>query len=435
MRKEIKILKEETLTKGVTQTNSLDVNKIKGDTMSNATTASPTTTLNVNNIIRDGVTENHDGVMSVTKFKLNENNIDMYGKYEQKHIENLQDSIIKDGLKNPIVLYSDGITIKSGHNRFFAIKGLGYTELPYVLSNESKPKSVLKEMISLAIENMGRPANMGRSFSSVKIMSEAFASENDGVQPKTSDVKGFCSYHQIGYESYTKLSALEQKHPDLFDRVIEGKQSLSSAWTDKTMRENGNGVTLNQTPFMNGLLGLKEINYGIGTVSAVRGQMESITINKPGGEMSPAFGEMQKNIMGGIVHEIFTNSIKDIVNYTTGKDTLTAPKNNGLYDLEAEMENSGIETKTCVTETGKKPKFVTHRYKNGYHVLLSITPNGNRAFAGYGVIPVECWRKGMPVGTLDINKLITVSTFNVLIGSLEEENGKVVVNHDNILVG
>ena len=41
----------------------------------------------------------------------------------------------------------------------------------------------------------------------------------------------------------------------------------------------------------------------------------------------------------------------------------------------------------------------------------------------------------MPVGTLDINKLIKVSTFNVLIGSLEEENGKVVVNHDNILVG
>ena len=215
MRKEINIVKKETPTVGVTQTNSLDVKNQKGDIMS--TTASSTKTLNVNNIIRDGVTENYDGIMSVTKFKLNENNLDMYGTYEKKHIENLQESIVKDGLKNPILLYSDGTTIKSGHNRFFALKGLGYSELPYILSNESKPESVLQEMISLAIENMGRPANMGRSYSSVQIMSEAFASENDGVQPKTADVKGFCSYHQIGYDSYTKLSSLEQKHPDLFD--------------------------------------------------------------------------------------------------------------------------------------------------------------------------------------------------------------------------
>ncbi len=39
----------------------------------------------------------------------------------------------------------------------------------------------------------------------------------------------------------------------------------------------------------------------------------------------------------------------------------------------------------------------------------------------------------MPVGTLNIDKLIDVSTFNVLIGSLEKENGKVVVNHDSVL--
>ena len=33
-----------------------------------------TATLNINNIIRDGVTENYDGVMSLSNFKLNENN-------------------------------------------------------------------------------------------------------------------------------------------------------------------------------------------------------------------------------------------------------------------------------------------------------------------------------------------------------------------------
>ena len=61
-----------------------------------------------------------------------------------------------------------------------------------------------------------------------------------------------------------------------------------------------------------------------------------------------------------------------------------------------------------------------------------MTPNGDRFFAGYGVIPADCWKKGMPVGTLDMNKLSEVSTFNVIIGSIEMENKKLVVHHDKV---
>ena len=71
-------------------------------------------------------------------------------------------------MKNPIVVYSDGKTLKSGHNRLSALLKAGIKEVPYIISNEAKPQSEMQEMISLAIENMGRPANVGRSYYSVK---------------------------------------------------------------------------------------------------------------------------------------------------------------------------------------------------------------------------------------------------------------------------
>ena len=156
--------------------------------------------MKVNDIIKKGVTEKYDGIMSVTDFKLNENNITMYGTYEENHISNIQKSIVKDGLKNPIVVYDDGKTIKSGHNRYFAIKKLGILKAPFNVSEESKPESELDEMISLAIENMGRPANMGRSYTSVVKMSEIYSTENEGKTPKK-EIERFCSYTIIYFFS------------------------------------------------------------------------------------------------------------------------------------------------------------------------------------------------------------------------------------------
>ena len=207
--------------------------------------------------------------------------------------------------------------------------------------------------------------------------------------------------------------------------------AINAAMNEIQMR-NQSIVKLNRTPFMNGLIGVGEINYSLGALTNVINQIQSIKVMKPGGIEANAFNEIQKNTMGGIVHEIFTNSIRDIVNYNKNEEVLTAPKNQSLYDLEAMNYNSGIETKTCVTENGKKPKWVTHRYKDGYVLLLSLTPNGKRAIAGYGDIPGSCWKPGKPVGQIDLQKLAEVDTFNWVIGSIELEEGKVIAIHEKI---
>lgn len=388
-------------------------------------------TLPVSKMIREGVTEKYDGIIQIASLIMNENNRKMYGKYEEEHILNVQTSILRDGLIKPVVVYAGSTDLKSGHNRSYAALKAGFTEIPYVVSTEAKPQSKLQEMISLSIENMGRPANVGRSYFSVKTMCEVYSNENSGFEPKTDEIKLYCSYHQISYDSFVKIKKLEVEAPDLFQKVVDSKMAITAAINELTMRGQSI-IKLSETPFMNGLIGLGEINYALGCVCVVKNKIDSITIRKPGGAEEMAFQSIQKNTMGGIVHEIFTNAIRDIVNYSKGENVLDAPKNQALYDLEAIKYNSGIETKTCVTESGKKPKWVTHRYKDGYVLLLSLTPNAKRAIAGYGVIPGSCWKPGKPVGTIDLEKLAQVSTFNWVHGSIEIENGKVVATHDKI---
>lgn len=378
------------------------------------------------------ITEKYDKIVDIRTLVMNPTNLKMYQEYENDYINDLSILIRKEGLKNPIVLYKDGVTIKSGHNRLLASKQLGEVEVPVIISNEEKPTSILQEMVSLAIENMGRPANMGRSYRSVKGMIEAFVKENNGQQPTTSEIKQYCSMHQLGYDSYSKLGQIELTHPTLFKKVLEGKMSLTAAVNETKILSNN--VSLSKTPFMESMVGTQELNYSISRVTGVMSQLPNIMIMMPDGTQTSAFenGDIQAQTMGGIVHELFTNAVRDVVNHKNGESILTAPKNSKEFDLEAINYNSGIETKTCVTEQGKKPKFVGHRYKDSYTLLLSLTPNRKRAFAGYGIITADCWKPGKPVGTLDIKKLSECKTFNVIIGEIEVDGDKVIVNHDKI---
>ena len=387
---------------------------------------------NINTLIKKGRTGKYDKILSIDKLEDTEENIDMYTEYEKDYIENeLAPLIASRGLENPIVLFKDGKSIKYGHNRKRVLRFLGYVEAPVVISETPKPKSKLETAKSLAVGNQGRKADMARSYKAVKYMKKLYEEENKGMSPNTFEIKEYCILHQLGFKSYTKLVELETLYPDLFDNVISGASSLNSAILDMNYRKKYGNIQLKKTPFMKGLIGVDEVKTAVAMLAVVQNQINNITLMTPGGKKVKAFEDIQQNTMGAIVHEIFTNAIRDVINHNKNDEILTAPKNQSLYDLEALKHQSGIETKTCVTETGKKPKFVTHRYKDGYHVLLSVTPNGNRMFAGYGVIPGDCWKKSQTVGTLDIAKLYSeAKEFNILIGSIEEEKEKIVVHHE-----
>ena len=389
----------------------------------------------ITEVINDS-TESYDEIVSLHNLKLNETNKEMYDGYEEEHLENTMNTIISVGLRKPISVYNDKTTIRYGHNRYLALKKLGFEEAPVTYSNESIPKDKLQEMISLAIDNMGRPHNLGRSFKSVEIMREAWKQTkgNSGKEPEINEIRQWCSYHNISYKSYKDMKSLEGKYQYLLDKVISGNMAITAAIREMNDMKNGSSVSLNRTPFMNELIGQPEAEYAIASVTAVVNSILGISLNKPNGESWKPFDEFQQNIIGGMVHEIFTNSIKEIVNHHHNKEVLTAPKNQKVYDLEALLKQSGIETKTCVTPTGKNPKWVTHRYKDGYVILLSLNPNGTRAFCGYGIIEKDCWRPGKPVGQLKINELYKQKSFNVIFGDIEEENGKIKIQHNPILM-
>lgn len=363
-------------------------------------------------------------------------NEELYGSYDEKHIEDLQASIMNDGFRTPITLYNDKKTINAGHNRFLSVKGLGYDEIPAVHTDEEVPTSALKAFESLSISNIGRKPNLNRQYNSVKKMIEAYENEK-GVEAKPKDVKGFCTKHNLGYESYNFLSKNEYIHPDIFAKIMKGLLTIEGAKKVILQITNGNSVSLNKSPYMKDLITKDCIDFAISNVTIVLNEINGIECKTPKSKkvFYPA-KNLQKNTRGALVHEVFTNSIAEYINDKYGKEIMTAPKNQDLYDLEVIKYNSGIEIKTCVTDTGKKPRWVTHRYKDGYTILLSLTPNYTRAFCGYGVIHKDTWKPGggQQLGTLIVDELYGEKEFQSIIGSVEEEKSKIVVQHNQLII-
>ena len=391
------------------------------------------------------ITQSHDDVLPIDSLNFSEENIRVYGDYSEEHVNNLKESILAQGLMKPIVLYKDKATIQSGHNRIKALKMLGYTHVPVIYSDMSNENSY-KAMISLAMENMGRPFNWEQSHNAVK--QTVIAHEEEfGSSPSNEELEQYCKLHKLSLNSYNSLNKLEIEAPDLYTKVLKEKIALTPAMEE--LRDiNRSAVSLTRTPAMNKLISADDTMFGISRVTGFLNHIESYEYFLPdGGRANFQSGDVATNIMSGVGHDLFTNALRDMINHKDKKKNVTsvtveykelaarAEKNNNLYDIEIPRLNSGIETKTCITESGKKPKWVTNRYKDGYFALLTLNPDGTRAFAGYGVIKRDAWKKGRPVGTLSVEKLyeyVQSGDFTVHIGSIKMQKNKVVVELDPI---
>jgi hypothetical protein len=389
------------------------------------------------------ITQTYDDILPIDSLNFSEENLRIYGDYSEEHVIDLKDSIVAYGLYKPIVLFNDKKTIESGHNRIKALKMLGYTHVPILYSDLSNENSY-KTMISLAMENMGRPFNWEQSHNAIK-QTVCAHEEEFGVSPSNVEIEGYCKLHKMSLVSYNRLNKLELEAPELYTKVIADKLALTAA-VEELRDINRSAVTLTRTPHMNTLVNADDTMFGINRVVGFVNYLESYEYFLPSGERTKfQSADVATNIMSGVGHDLFTNAIRDIINHKDKKKNSAkvtveykglaarAEKNNNLYDIEIPRFNSGIETKTCVTESGKKPRWVTNRYKDGYYCLLTLNPDGTRAFAGYGILKREVWKRGRIVGTLSVEQLyeaIQDGEFTVHIGSITVQKGNVVVELD-----
>jgi hypothetical protein len=402
----------------------------------------------INDIITD-VTERHDDVVDIHKLVSDPDNVEIYGARDKEYFQDLCRQIDENGLIEPPIVYPETFEIKSGHTRIAALKELGCTEAPIIWSQASKPKNKFKNMMRLMTANMGRPSNLERQWKSVQLAINEYKDDNDGVCPPNI-VKQICSAAQLSHTSaYANLKKLSDKtydtpkgfdRPDLVARIFsDGGNNLSvnramiMARADAKQRANMSKY-MHSSKVLENAIDDRHVEYSINRVSNLMTMFRDATFTDTEGETKYGFRNIQQNIVGGLVHELFANAFTDFINSkkSASDDKAVAydPKDNGIYDISFPLHNAGIEIKTCQIKNGNKVEFISKFPKTGYFLFIGYTPEFDYFYVSYGKVNESDFGNRSRFGTkVDLGAVSKLTTFKGQLKPNDNNNGYIVTPH------
>jgi hypothetical protein len=385
----------------------------------------------------EGVTEKFDELYSVNLLTYGEDNYDLYyDRDDSSYYTDLKASIYEYGLKSPILVYSTD-EVKSGNTRLRACIELGYEYIPIVRSILDKPKDKFSNLMALQMENQTRPSNLRRQYNQIYKTISAYEQVNGKICSANIVEKEICPAAQMSYNQYKNLSTLESGRPDLFQRVIDSNGSkLSPGKAIELMKQDLlKSKQLNISKALENAVTREDVTYAVNAVSNALNTMFGVKINGRDGSQINAFDNIQQNTIGGLVHEVFTNSIAHSINHRANNpDEVTAfpPKKHNDEDIQFPMHNGGIEVKTCLIKDGNKIKYVCKNPKDGYFLFAGFTPEYDRCYVSYGRTSGDIWNKaGAAYATIDMNKLAS-SNLDTFFGELKIDKDRVVVYTDKL---
>ena len=400
----------------------------------------------VNDIITD-VTERHDDVADIHSLVSDPDNVEIYGARDKEYFQDLCRQIDENGLIEPPIVYPETLEIKSGHTRIAALKELGYTEAPIIWSQASKPKNRFKNMMRLMTANMGRPSNLERQWKSVQLAIQEYKDDNNGVCPPNI-VKQICAAAQLSYSSaYSNLKKLSDPvyeggydRPDLVTRIFSDGGNNLSVNRAMTMAKSDANMRANMSKYMHSSKVLENaiddshVAYSINRVSNLMTMFRDATFTDTEGETKYGFRNIQQNIVGGLVHELFANAFTDFINSTKSvsgsKAVAYDPKDNGIYDISFPLHNAGIEIKTCQIKNGNKVEFISRHPKTGYFLFVGYTPEFDYFYVSYGKVNESDFGNRSRFGTkVDLGAVSKLTTFKGQLKPNDNNNGYIVTPH------
>ena len=184
-----------------------------------------------------GVTEKYDEIYSISQLQYDEDNYKLYLDNDDEYFTSLVKSIKDNGLRNPIIIYSDW-TIKSGHTRVKACKELEFDGIPVNYTITNKPQTTFDNMMALQMENQTRSSDIGRQYNQIKVTADAYRDKNGTKCPPSIIKDVLCPAAQMSWNMFHQLRELEdglvidgiQKkgRPDLLKRVLDSNGSKLS---------------------------------------------------------------------------------------------------------------------------------------------------------------------------------------------------------------
>jgi len=387
--------------------------------------------------VKDGITERYDELYPTNQLIYGEDNYDLYyDKDDDSYYAELKASIQLNGLKAPILVYQSD-EVKSGNTRLRACIELGYEYIPIVRSILDKPTDKFSNLMALQMENQTRPSNLRRQYHQILKTIKAYEEVNKKTCSASIIEKEICPAAQMSYNMYKNLYSLEVDRDDLFRRVIDSNGSkLSPGKAVELMKQDRlKAKQLNISSALENAVTREDVTYAVNAVSNALLSLKNVTINGRAGNQIKAFDNIQQNTIGGLVHEVFTNSIAHSINHRTNNtDEATAfpPKKHNDEDIQFPKHNGGIEVKTCLIKDGNKVKFVCKNPKDGFFLFAGFTSTYDRCYVSYGRVGGDVWKKaGAAYANIDMVKLQSYN-LDTFFGDLKLDKDRVVVYTDKL---
>lgn len=385
-------------------------------------------------------TERYDEIVNIDDLTFDTDNTKLYGdKYwssttnRKEYFRGLVTSISDEGLYEPPVVYHNN-EVKSGHTRIRAAITLGHTSIPIVRSRVKQPPRGYHNMLQLAKANQGRPTDIGRQYHQIKTLLDEYSKANDNMKV-VGDFKedllktSICPSTQMSYNMFTQLEELEKHRIGLFNRVIESngeKLSPGKAYELMLIDRRKAKNPLPQSKALEDIVSSIDITHAVNQVSNVMTQLGNMTALNSEGDDIRVFNNIQKNVKGGFVHELFTNAVADSIQHRTEQKVVPrVSKAMRIEDIQFPDYNASIEVKTCLIKDGNKIQFTTRRIKTGYHLLLAMSPDYDYVYCSYGWLDESVWKKAYSgPSKIIINELQKVKLRN-FAGELKKDGDKV----------
>jgi hypothetical protein len=395
-----------------------------------------------------------DRYVHITHVRNNPVNKRLYKDITKKveYIQELKESILKEGLLTALSVFKDDGVTTYGHNRTEALKELNVDYVPVLDSpyNHSDFKDRPADMMSiLANDNMRPKKTEWENYLELESWVEAFKEQYnfpEDFEVDSNRVKEFAAKVQFDVKRWNAMKILRfgnheyKKRDDLVKEIKLGKKMImtqlkvlkADSTADKQIKERP------QHKELDGLLTTEHVEDLIKFTS--KEMTDKFTNYRPEFMGSKIDIKFDTGTLSNHIHEYVVKILPTMLKKVSNIDAI-APTNNSHFDIISKSQDETsyldweIEVKTTMLKPGKSPHWTSGAEKIGYNLFVAFNQDFTRWAIGYVYIGTGVWRKQ---GAMSQRKL-TLKQLNEqpnevqwLIGGVDSYNDKFVLRLDKV---
>jgi len=177
----------------------------------------------------------YDGWISINDVEMEPDNAEIFN-FDK--LNQIAESIEKNGLKEIPNCWKNSTVLTSGHTRLQAFIKNGYTHLPIRYENIERPTSRYERLVYLRISNEYRILGFADNFRGCESSIDAYSNENGGNVPD-SMLTSICKDWGIARQDWNIMIQMKTtpKMYDFYIKVRSGEMGPREAYRDATAKK------------------------------------------------------------------------------------------------------------------------------------------------------------------------------------------------------